>query len=177
MKKNTLSPPMISVITRSCGRPEKLQANQRSLQSQTDPDFEQIIIKDTACKGYLWANTKIFQVAEKLNGRYVYVLDDDDCLINNDFIKKLKQFIEAQKKLAEVIICKGYIDFKLFPKVWREPIHRGQIGSPNFIVRNDIFAKNAIHWVKERAGDFHFISSCGSHKDFLWWDEIIFNAE
>ena len=177
MKKSASSPPLISIITRSCGKSDKLRLNRDSLQQQTDPDFEQIIVEDAGMKGYLWANTQIFQIADRLNGQYVYVLDDDDCLIDNDFIKKLKYLIEAQIAAPEVIICKGYIDFKLFPTIWSQPIARGQIGSPNFIVRNDIFQKNAIHWIHDRAGDFNFISSCGSHEDFLWWNEIIFNAE
>jgi hypothetical protein len=128
-------------------------------------------------KSYLYANTKIFKIANCLKGQYVYILDDDDCLINNEFIEKFKYLVQAQNYSPEVIICKGYIGEKLFPKIWQAPINRGQIGSPNFIVRTDIFQFNAIHWIQERAGDFHFISACGSHNDFLWWNEIIFNAE
>jgi len=147
------------------------------LLQQTDPDFEQIIIDDTAERGYLYANLKIFKIADKLHGRYIYILDDDDYLIENNFIKDFKQLVSSQSPEPTVIICKGFIDEKPFPKVWQAPIHRGQIGSPNFIVRNDVFQINAIHWVQERAGDFHFISACGKHENFYWWDKIVFKAE
>ena len=168
---------MISVVTRSCGRTEKLQRNQLSLQLQTDPDFEQIIIIDTKNLGYLHANTQIFEIADKLHGNYIYVFDDDDYITDVNFISSFKYFLSSHQTFPPVIICKGLIDKKLFPKVWQKPLHRGQIGSPNFIVKNETFQLYAINWVKDRAGDWYFISSCNKHEDFCWWDQTVFKAE
>jgi len=156
---------------------KELQRNQLSLQLQSDPDFEQVVITDTQSLGYLHANTQIFEIADKLYGQYIYILDDDDYVIDINFISNFKWFLSSQQHLPPIIICKGFIDEKPFPKVWQAPLHRGQIGSPNFITRNDIFRLYAANWVKDRAGDWHFISACSKHENFCWWDKTIFKAE
>ena len=128
-------------------------------------------------RGYRHVNMQIFKIADKLNGKYVYVLDDDDYIINMNFVRSFKQFLSKQEISPPVVICKGFIDEKPFPKVWQAPLNRGQIGSPNFITRNDIFKLYAKNWVQDRAGDWHFISACSKHENFCWWDKIIFKAE
>jgi hypothetical protein len=178
MKKDVSSHPMISVVTRACNRPQKLARNRQSLQYQTDPDFEQFIIDNSGQPvGYLSANTQIYKISDQLNGQYVYILDDDDFIVNDNFIKDFKYLVASQLFPPAVVICKGHIDSKCFPKVWSAQLNRGQIGSPNFIVRNDIFEFHALHWIQARAGDFHFIKSCQEKETFFWWDKIIFEAE
>jgi hypothetical protein len=157
-----------------------LEQNQRSLQHQTDPDFEQIVITDNEDRGYLWANSQIAKLTEKLQGQYVYILDDDDKLVCDTFIEDFKSLIINCKIRPMVVICKGYyIENKIFPKFWQtEPI-RGQIGSPNFIVDKTVFHDRKHMWQQKRAGDYFFIKSCwDANPDwFFWWDQIIFKAD
>lgn len=142
---------------------------------QTDPDFEQIIIVDNDGHGVHWANKQISELCGKLNGDYVYILDDDDFIVCENFIKEFKLFI---KKSCDIIIVKGWIHEKEFPKTWQAPPERGKIAAPNFIAKRNIFDKYCQYWDIEKRGDFNFINAVyqNSHL-FQWWDRFIFYAD
>lgn len=144
---------------------------------QTDPDFEQILIEDDRGRGIHWANQQIMYSAEVVKGQYVYVLDDDDFLISENFISELKSILERVETLPDVIFVKGYINSMPMPKFWETMPGRGSIGSPNFIVSNKMFCKYAKCWNQPRAGDWHFISAVLSPGcQQLWWDKLVFYA-
>jgi hypothetical protein len=180
-KKNASSPPILSVITRSCGRDKLLKRNRDSLKHQSDLDYEQIILTDEKKRGYFWANAQIAKLPadseNQINGAYVYILDDDDYVIDVDLIKSLKSLNNLFPRAPEVIICKGYINDQIFPKIWNKRPVRGSIGSPNFIVTRQLFFENAHLWEQDRGGDFSFINGCWNiHASFLWWNKIVFIA-
>jgi len=121
----------------------------------------------------------------RIIGRYVFVLDDDDYLTDPHFIKDLKSIHKAHE--PDVVICKGYINGNVLPTLpvysTRMPI-RGCIGSPNFIVTNELFQRFAKHWCQEvskhaRAADFHFIYQVFQSEPkpkVHWWDKNVFWA-
>jgi glycosyltransferase involved in cell wall biosynthesis len=149
------------------------------LQIQSDPDYEQLIIEDKKSRGYLWANTRIANLAydKRIKGQYVYVLDADDFIIKIDFIESLKKIIDRQYILPQVVVFKGFINDQLFPKIWQQAPVRGSIGSPNFMAQRNMFFQYARAWEQSRAGDFEFIRHCWQDRlNFLWWDQTVFHA-
>jgi glycosyltransferase involved in cell wall biosynthesis len=165
-------------LTRSCQRPTELQRCINSVLNQSDPNFEHIIISDEIVHGLYWANRQIKEQAHKLQGQYVYILDDDDYITNLDFIKDFKVLIENID--TDVIICKGTLNEEIFPKIWKSPLPpvRGKIAAPNLITRRKIFDEFAHHWDQPRAGDFHFIKAIDNAGcKFFWWDYDVFCAE
>jgi hypothetical protein len=136
------------------------------------------LIKDETGKGLFYANSQIY--ANRLNalGTYVYILDDDDFLVSKFFISDLK---EIHKKInPDVIIAKGYIGEQLLPgsKAWKQGfVTRGTIGSPNFIVKNELFQEHSKHWCASKAGDFFFINQVMQSKPSThWWNKVVFIA-
>jgi hypothetical protein len=119
-------------------------------------------------------------MADNVDGRYIYVLDDDDFLLCPYFIAEFKQMLQSIRRFPEIVIVKGWILEQSMPKQWEAIPKRGQIGAPNFIAREDIFKKFAKHWKAERAGDWGFIYNvikANSIKNFFWWDKYVFYAD
>lgn len=118
-------------------------------------------------------------------GRYVYILDDDDFLVYPHFIRDLKAICDEHE--PDVVICKGHINGNVLPSLpvydRKHPI-RGCIGSPNFVVSNELFQGFSVYWTREmnkdsRAGDFHFINAIFNQykPDVYWeWDQLVFKA-
>jgi glycosyltransferase involved in cell wall biosynthesis len=169
--------PTLSIVTRNCCRPTELQRCVNSVLNQTDPDFEHIIISDDEVQGLHWANQQIKEQAGKLHGQYVYILDDDDYIVNNNFIEDLKALLENLNE-PDVIICRGQLNGKSYPTIWKEHPQRGKIAAPNLITRVDIFNDFAYRWDQPRAGDFFFIKEIyNSGYQFFWWNYEVFWAE
>lgn len=56
---------------------------------------------------------------------------------------------------------------------------RGFLGSPNFIVKKELFIKHSESWIQEKAADYFFINSVFKTllpKEVYWWDRIVFKA-
>jgi glycosyltransferase involved in cell wall biosynthesis len=155
----------------------ELQRCINSILVQTDSDFEHIIIPDEIAHGIHWANRQIKEQAYKLQGKYVYILDDDDYITNPNFIEDFKKLLENLDS-PDVIVCRGELNGKSFPKIWKQDIRRGQIAAPNLIVRRQVFDQYAHHWDQPRAGDYHFINAIyNSGHSFFWWNYEVFWAE
>ncbi len=124
----------------------------------------------------LWANSQIYKHRHAVNGKWVYVLDDDDWLTDTCFIEQLKE-IDSSNDVS-IIICKGYIGNRLYPSegFWKKKPLRGTIGSPNFIIRQDLFLDYAKKWCKDKAGDFFFINTAYQYGKTYWWDKKVFTA-
>jgi GT2 family glycosyltransferase len=170
--------PALSIITRTCQRPNELQRCINSVLNQTDPDFEHLIIPDEIGHGLYWANRQIAECASKIKGDYVYILDDDDLIVSYFFIEDLKKLINNLDSKPDVIVCRGVLNNEKLPKIWKAPIERGKIAAPNLITRNRIFEQHAFMWDQPRAGDFHFAESVWkANPNIFWWDYDVFRAE
>jgi hypothetical protein len=137
------------------------------------------MIHDNKGYGLHWANKQISNLKNKLNGQYIYVLDDDDHLLCNNFIEELKALIvNLNGSPRGLIICKGFISNKEFPTVWKQGTpKRGQICASNMIVKNDIFNKHAMHWDESKAGDWFFFKSIWKNSlNAFWWNKVVFQA-
>lgn len=116
--------PLVSIIVRTCNRPDVLRVALDSLCNQTYSEIEIIVAEDgidTAssvikseypelnvvycCSGEKVGRCKIGNIAlEKATGKYINFLDDDDCLYP-DHIEKLVGALEKSKCLAAYSIA------------------------------------------------------------------------
>jgi len=170
----TCENPILTIITRKHGnkRPENFAKHQESISKLKDK-FEQIFITDILGVGMELANSSFQLVTDKIKGEWVYLLDDDDGILDDKIIKKLKG-IET-----DLIIVKGIIGGKVYPplELWGERPQRAQIGGSNIIVKKHIFKENIIHFSHIRMGDFEFIETLiNKGVSVHWLDTMMFNT-
>jgi glycosyltransferase involved in cell wall biosynthesis len=155
------NPPFLTVVTRCFKRPLLLKENVRSLKAQTDPDYEQVFIIDRKGQGLAAADKALNEYKHLNTGQYILVLDDDDKVLEADFIASIKG--TAKSKDPDVMIWrgrfgKGYLT-DLPPKDtnWGKTIVKAKIGSFNYAIKNELYEKY-IHVCKTGiAGDFDFL--------------------
>jgi len=160
-------------------RPKMLKVCVSSIKAQTDDDYIHIIFKDDKTEnGYrvVTANKALARVPP-IDARYVMILDDDDMLIEPDFVKILKKTIQDGN--PEIVFFKGTVLGKgTFPRPeqWRKHPSRGGIASFCFAVRLDVW-KKYIHRFNRRSrsgGDFFFIASCYENtENHIWLNRIV----
>jgi len=167
--------PFLSIVTRcSKGRESLLSRNKHSVHCQTDPDLEHILIPD-AGKTLLQANSSFETITHKIQGQYVFILDDDDYISYTHFVEELKQFTRL-KNYPHVIICKMARLGTLYPqdRFWQKPPAKCHIGSPCFIVKKMTWKAHIPKFAKPSCGDFHFINHLYlSGYDFTWWNTVV----
>lgn len=171
---NTCENPILTIITRKHGnkRPGNFAKHRESI-STLKGKFEQIFIEDNQGLGMELANSSFQLVTDKIKGEWVYLLDDDDGILDYNIIKKLKDIT------ADLIIVKGFIGGKVYPplELWGERPQRAQIGGSNIIVKKHIFVENIIHFSHIRMGDFEFIDTLiNKGVSVQWLDTIMFNT-
>lgn len=148
----------------------------KSIKSQTDNDYVHIIHRDDMTEhgyGTLLANQSFAKVSP-INAQYVMTIDDDDMLIDPDFVKIFKETID--KNNPEIVFFKGYISSRLYPSLhfWKKAPVCAQIGSLCFAVRLDVWKKYIHEFGKKACGDFSFISACYKNtKNHVWLDRIV----
>lgn len=149
----------------------------KSVKLLTDNDYIHILHRDDKTKygyGKLQANQSFTKISP-INARYVMVLDDDDMLIDPDFVKVLR---ENTINNPEIVFFKGIIVSKgIYPRneIWgRAPIP-ARIASFCYAVRLDIWSAHIHKFGKRKSGgDFDFIFSCyNDTKNHLWLNRFV----
>lgn len=97
--------PFVTFLTRACCRPIMLHKCIDSVLAQTVKDWEQIFIIDTEKRGLVWANNSMAHNKHRVDGQWVFHLDDDCRLIAPAFIARLKKHLE-QHPQSEVVMVK-----------------------------------------------------------------------
>jgi len=173
--------PLLTVITRTMpGREQWLERNVASWKAQTDQDYEQLILLDENPKwDMLRADVNLKEANGSINGRYVYVLDDDDYLIDKEFVASLKEVV-AQNHHPEVIMVKFRRDaifHDVLPTRWEQDPFHGDVGTPNFVVQKGVWLSYV--WlfgmeVNRGFGDFAFINNVfGFGASVYWLDRVV----
>ena len=163
-------------------RPGMLQICVDSVKRQTDDDYIHILHRDDGTEngyGIILANRSLTSVSP-IDARYVMILDDDDMLIDSDFVKIFKGI--ASKGNPEIVFFKGLvIDKGFYPteQTWGRSPLRNNIASFCFAIRLDIW-KEYIHKFDDMrtGGDVFFISKCyAKTKDHIWLDRIVVRTQ
>jgi len=158
-------------------RPEMLKVCIDSVKAQTDDDYIHLLHRDDNTEsghGLHLANQSFVNVPP-INAQYVMVLDDDDMLIDPDFVKLFKGIVEKHK--PEIVFFKGKIGGRgTYPKeqCWGKRPRRKYMAGFCFAVRLDVWKKYIYKWGNKRCGDFFFISACYENtKEHFWFDHIV----
>lgn len=173
--------PFITVVTRACCRPKMLSIALNSVLMQTDTDVEVIFIIDKKKHGVSWANKQFGINTYRVQGQYVYCLDDDNMLVTHKMISQLKSFIGKQPEPPHVIMVKcrrPQLAPHILPKarVWkhRELIQVTTTNGGCFISRADVWRKFAIRYGNKGSGDWNYMNSIRNNDEltFAWLDLI-----
>ena len=91
----------LQIITRVYRRPKMLMANIKSLEAQSDPDWEQTMIVDGEGRGVGDAQAALANFSPYVSGQYIWILDDDDLCVRPNLVMEVKkqQLEEASKSL------------------------------------------------------------------------------
>ena len=167
----------LEVITRTYKRPNMLVINKISLAAQTHPDWHQSILVDEIGEGIGAAQARLADYADKLSGRYIWILDDDDFCIRPTFVAELLRVATIHD--PDVIVVKmdhGPRGILPDDRHWGHcPLPLGQIGCSGYVVRREIWQAHAAAWRSARyASDHDFISSVFTREHLtVYWHDVI----
>jgi len=168
--------PFLSIVTRcyTSQRPKSLGINRASVAAQTDQDLEQVFIEDVVGIGIHGANVSLAENKDRVRGEYVLILDDDDRLTYDYFIRDLKAIVKRYD--PDVVISKMlWKEGRILPPdaYWEKPPKGGRIGTNNFVVRRDVWLEYISAFGVPRGGDISFIKKLWDKGyKFFWWDEV-----
>lgn len=173
--------PFLSIVTRCYKRPKMLYRCLESISKQTDGDYENVIIVDTVGIRSMpgeWhkQGEHLHKYANRIHGEYVYMLDDDDYLVNFDFVKELK--IICMERKPDVVLVKMSRPWlhQVLPddSVWEKKPIMDHIGTPCFIVKRELWMDYVSNYFKGDAADFFFIDAIfKTNPKIYWWDKVI----
>lgn len=169
--------PLICFVTRCHPRrPKMLAVCTNSITSQSCNDYEHFLFHDDTTKegyGMHMADLSL-RNAKPLNGEYIMVLDDDDRLVDDEFVKDFKAAVSETK--PDVVIFKGLIGkLGVMPRDvhWGHPPTPSNIGSFCFAVKKEMWEKYIKFW-DITMGDGAFIAKCYANTDkVLWLNKLV----
>lgn len=156
-----------------------LEICRNSIRKQTSDDYIHIIRRDDRTKngyGMLLANQLLAKVFP--DAQYVMVIDDDDMIIDSDFVKIFKEIIDNNN--PEIVFFKGTVFGREIPplNLWEKRPVCNQITGSCFAIKLDIWEKYVHKYGKERCGDYSFISECYKNtRNHFWLDRIVFKTQ
>lgn len=170
--------PFLSIVTRHYyKRPNMYKLCCESVDRQKDQDLEHIILRDDIGVGFARANGFFYENRDKVKGDYVFMLDDDNVLITDDFVTDLKEIVKIHS--PEMIFIRNLIDGVLYPSsryVWgKDKLIINHIDTANVVVKKELWQKHIINFLQRKAGDFFFIDSVFRTKPKIYWQDKIYS--
>lgn len=161
-------------------RPNMLKKCVESIKTQTSDDYIHILHRDDETKnGYgKYLANKSFAKLSPIDARYVMAIDDDNMLIDPNFVKNFKKIVNGNN--PEIVFFKCRIGNCVYPPpvFWKKPPVRCKIDGHCFAIRLDIWKKYIHEFGKKSCGDYHFISVCYKNtKNHFWLDRIVSKAQ
>lgn len=156
-------------------RPTYLSICRKSVQAQTCRDFQHMVIVDDAGIGVDGMFRDIRRHADHIRGDYVFILADDDRLLEPIGLEQVRTFAMANL-FPPVIIVKNYKWDKTFPLVWEQAPEYAKIDTGNFIIRADVFRDNAGEFGECYEGDWVFIHHLWETGYPFAWCDCIFST-
>ncbi len=123
------------------------------------------------------ANEMLFANRQLITGKYVFILDDDDFLVNGDLVSDIKE-IDSIIISPEVIFVLCKILGRLYPTedVWeKNKIIPNHIGSSCFVVLNSVWQENIEAFkTTETPGDYNFINTVFLKNPTTFWQGKVY---
>ncbi|NJN53289.1 MAG: hypothetical protein HC804_00150 [Anaerolineae bacterium] len=152
----------LTIYTPTFQRPSLLQACVASVCAQTAvADIQHLVIRDEVGVGIAGMFAEIGKHVQYMTGKYVYVLQDDDILADNEVVADLQRFATAQQQ-PEVIIVRNKKRNNVYPSNLGHFLQVGPKDSAidlgNYAVRRDVFRRHVQDFGTRYAGDLDFIT-------------------
>lgn len=168
--------PFLTVMTRTFRRPRMLANNQRSLAEQTDPDFEQVILRDDIGQGVPWANERLRSAADLAAGEYVLILDDDDRVARPTLIAELKALAAGRPGVIMTRMNHGPRGVLPLASEWGRQPARGRVGCSAPVARADLWRSCAPSFGSTYDGDYDYIAALFAAGEPIVWHPVIATA-
>jgi len=166
--------PFMSIVTRHYyRRPKMFEVCRKSVLAQKDPDFDHIIIKDMVGVGFARTNGYFYEHRDLVHGQYVFMLDDDNILITDDFVSDMKK-IARENDNPGLIFVKMWINDCYYPTNvdWKaSKLTINHIDTACVVVRHDLWNAHIKNFLQRKAGDFFFIESVYNSKPTVFWQD------
>ena len=172
----------LTIVTRCCQRPQKLSEGIASIKAQTCHDLEQIYIPDRARRGIHVADRALAKSAGRVDGEFVYILDDDCMLIDREFVEKVRDTVGEYD--PDIVMVKSRRPpgppngRSLVPVVWEKPLYHGACNCLCYVMRAELWKRHieAYGWHKW-GGDWWFLEQALAEKPRMYWlDRIVADA-
>jgi len=167
----------LTVVTRKHPkRPNLYLQNMESLLRQTDRDFYHMVLLDKIGKGVAFANKSLYVNSPAITSDYVFILDDDNVLINDSFVADIKAIVKEHA--PDVIIIKGTRKNKVYPTdvVWKNKPQFAHIDMANFVVTKEVYQKHASKFCINQGADYNFITDVFKQNYKIFWQDKIYST-
>jgi glycosyltransferase involved in cell wall biosynthesis len=165
----------LQILTRVYRRPRMLWSNIRSLEAQTDPDWQQTMLVDGEGRGVGAAQAALANFAPYVTGEYVLILDDDDRLIRPTLVAEVKAIVSEHRPNV-VMVKMDHRNGRVLPDAahWQKEPQLSYIGCSAYIVKRQLWQRYApVFGGAQYTSDFDFINAIfGSDADIYWHDVI-----
>lgn len=166
----------LTIITRCMTgrRPTLYKQHKEAIKKLKDYKDVQIIrIHDQIGHGMHFANQQFERVKDLVEGKYVFLLDDDDFITNPNMVRDLKECPDSDIIYFRMTILNGAYN-NTYPtfNVWEKHPIMAQIGGSCFVVERELWKRNIHRFGVPRCGDFYFIDK--THRDakkIFWLDK------
>ena len=170
-----MSAPFLTIVTRHGRRPWMLERCRASVLAQTCDDYEHVIIHDHVGVGIQGSHKAVAERADTFQGRYIWLLDDDDWLIEPGFVETVRRVAELENEPEAIIVRTQHV-MGLCPddRHWEARPEKGYIAMPCLVVRADVWrAHRPQLCAVESAGDFALAEAMhNAGREFVWLDMI-----
>jgi hypothetical protein len=152
-----------------------LRGNIKSMEAQSDPDWQQTMMIDGEGRGVGEAQAALANFAPYVRGEWVWVLDDDDLCIRLTLVEELKAI--AADHDPDVIMTKmdhGQRGILPDDTHWQKPPVISHIGASAYIVKRQVWQRHAYAYSSaEYSSDFDFINAIFSSDPEIYWHDCI----
>ncbi len=170
--------PFLSIITRHLyTRPNMFKKCQESVLMQNDHDFEHIVIEDKIGIGSAKANGLFYKNKERVIGKYVFMLDDDNVFLTDDFVENIKTIVRENNNPG-LIFVRMLLNEELYPTSvdWKvDKLHPNHIDTANVVVRSDLWHKYIHCFAEIQTGDFLFIDNVFKSNPTVYWQDKVYS--
>ena len=173
-----MTSPFLSIVTRCCRRPDFLTRNIASIKGQTDQDVEQVYIVDKDQRGRYWANQEFANHVHRVDGEYVFILDDDCRLTSYEFVAKVREGSKSNPDVIMVQTSRPQLKPRKLPRddVWGKyaELHIHTTNCLCYVIKHDIWTHFIVEYGYPSAGDWHFLQAViRNTSDFVWVEGVM----
>jgi len=179
--------PFLTIVTGCYLRPVMLERNITSVLVQTERSWEQIFLYGDAESGIDGFHQRLGERQDEYTGRYIYVLPDDDMLVDSGFIAGLRR-IYAEHDPDVVMVKADKLQFGILPteRVWGGKLIFSEVDLINYVVRAEVWKRHSAAFTRRvypyhhgaYAGDYSFIEAVFEDEPSVyWWDRLVAKSQ